>query len=455
MRAPLWNLWEDVSSSLWFVPTILVAGSVLLSYVLVGMDEALFPNLGDRLPVLFGGSADGARDILTVIAGSLITVVAVAFSVTLVVIQQAASQYSPRLLRNFTSDRGNQVVLGVYIATFTYALLVMRQVRGGEGTQEEFVPALALAGGIALSLLSLALLIYFIHHTVRSLEITSIINSIRREMEGEIQNMFPAPLGQPVTDSPTYESLLENLPYGDGPYQSVITAPRPGYLRRLDESEMIELAFGGIQLIVVDVRIGEYLPGESEIARAWSSYPLTEDQAGRLQNAFLISPSRTLNQDMLFGLQQIVDVALKALSPGINDPTTAEQCIDELGQILGDLARRNFPSPLRKIGEDTYLLLNRPSFADFVDAAFSQIRRVSQENVHVTIHLLRSLKKVAASVTTQTRAGPITGQVMEVLSATEAATMTEADKQAIQRNAQAVLAQLQDRAFPLPSQRGA
>jgi uncharacterized membrane protein len=312
-----------------------------------------------------------------------------------------------------------------------------------------------LAGGIALSLLSLALLIYFIHHTVRSLEITSIINSIRREMEGEIQNMFPAPLGQPVTDSPTYESLLENLPYGDGPYQSVITAPRPGYLRRLDESEMIELAFGGIQLIVVDVRIGEYLPGESEIARAWSSYPLTEDQAGRLQNAFLISPSRTLNQDMLFGLQQIVDVALKALSPGINDPTTAEQCIDELGQILGDLARRNFPSPLRKIGEDTYLLLNRPSFADFVDAAFSQIRRVSQENVHVTIHLLRSLKKVAASVTTQTRAGPITGQVMEVLSATESATMTSTDKQSIQRNAEAVLAQLQDRAFPLPSQRGA
>ena len=453
MRAVLWNFWEDVSSSLWFVPAVLVFGAVILSYTLLWVDGALLPDLGGSIPGMFGGTPDGAREILSVIAGSLITVVAVAFSVTLVAIQQAASQYSPRLLRNFTSDRGNQVVLGTYIATFAYALLVMRQVRNETLTQEQFVPSLSLSVGIILALVSLALLIYFIHHTVQSLDVTHIVNSVRKEMESEMQGMFPSNLGQPVVDSPSFESLVEDLSYPDGTYESAIIAPREGYLRRLDEPGVVAAAQESVRLLMSSPRVGDYIPRETTIARVWSDLPLTQGRTRQLEHAFIISPSRTLNQDLLFGVKQIVDIALKALSPGVNDPTTAEQCMDQLGQIMGDLAQREFPSPLRKLednGRKVYLIFNRPSFGDFMEAGFGQIRRVSQGNVHVTLHLLQVMKKIAEKVSTPGRAGVITAQMMEVLAVLDSSDISDGDKLTIRRNAEAVLNLLGRQVTPAP-----
>lgn len=443
MRAVLRNLLDDLLSSLWFVPGLMVIGAIGLSVALVEVDRRLLPDLEERVSFVFGGTPDAARDILAVIAGSLITVVAVAFSVTLVVVQQAASQFSPRLLRNFTSDLGNQVVLGTYIATFVYALLVMRQIRVSSDGQDAFVPALALTTGILLAVISLALLVYFIHHTVQSIEVTSIVNHVRNETDGELQRMFPSALGRAPADAPGYREIAELSPDRFGSHETVIESSTAGYLRQVDENGLMDFAEGEVRLVKVSVRVGDYVPRGGQLVVVRSITPLTEEKAAEVEKAFIISVNRTLHQDPLFGIQQIVDIALKALSPGVNDPTTAEQCIAPLGDLMGQLVESEFPSPLR-IGRDgAYLLVNRPSFADFMDASFSRIRRSSQGNVHVTCFLLKTLEDIARRTRTDERAKAVRAQVVDVLRSLRDGSLSESEVTAVRESSDSVLAALQ------------
>lgn len=168
MRSKLRNLWENVQSSLWFIPTVLVGVAVLVSSLLIEADVALAERDSLLIPWLFSGTADAARTLLSVVAGSLITVISIAISLTIVALVQASAQFTPRVLRQFTASRVNQVVLGTYTATFVYALLVLRTVRNGD-EGEAFVPALAVTSAVGLALLCLALLIFFIHHMSQSL----------------------------------------------------------------------------------------------------------------------------------------------------------------------------------------------------------------------------------------------------------------------------------------------
>jgi uncharacterized membrane protein len=439
MRARAGNLLENVRASLWFVPTLCVVGAVALSSGLLFIDEEVAPDLKERWPWLFGGTAEAARDILAAIATSLITVVAVAFSVTLVAVQQAASRYTPRVLQTFIRDRGNQVVLGVYIGTFTYALLVLRQIRQATADQAEFVPPLAVTGAIGLALVSLGFLVYFIDHAIRSLEVTWILASIRRAVASQLHRLYPHAL-QPASVEPA-----PPVPSG---HETRVTSREGGYLRRVDEDELVAATRDHAELVWICPAIGDYVLSGAVLARVWTEGPLDETRAAAVRDAFVIDRERSIEQDPLFGVRQIEDIAVKALSPGVNDPTTAEQCLAVLGDVLVALIDREFPAPLRSDDGGPRYVFTRPSFADYVEACFGQIRRAARTDVHVTRSLLRLLAELATRAPTEDRRHPIQAQVVEILGALPGSGLTESDRHALQEDAQAGLTRLADAQRP-------
>ena len=194
MKTKLINLWEALHTSFWFLPALMTFAAIGLSFATIALDWVVQESLLKRVALVWIGGIEGARQLLSTIAGSMITVAGVVFSITIVVLALASSQFGPRLLRNFMRDRGNQVVLGTFIATFTYCLLVLRSIHGGDGTP--FVPYISVSLGIALALVSVAVLIYFIHHVSVIIQAPTVIAMVAAELEDGIERLFPEKLGQ-------------------------------------------------------------------------------------------------------------------------------------------------------------------------------------------------------------------------------------------------------------------
>ena len=387
---------QNARDSLWFWPAWLVVGSVALALVLLRVD-AQFDGSSRRIWWLFSGNAQSARVVLSVVAGSLITVVAVAFSVTTVAMQQASTQYSPRILRNFTSDRGNQIVLGSYIATFVFCLLVLRRVREpGQGVPA-FVPSISITTAVVLALISFALLVYFIHHVTRALELSVILSTIGGDLRRELKRQFPQPLGEASVDPLSSREMLESLPPRPDWQVCEIRSREIGYLRIIDQERITSAAKERELQAAIVVAVGEFVQHDQLLARVASPEPISEEIVAKLQAAFSTDVSRTAEQDPLFAIQQIVDIALKALSPSTNDSTTATQCLDQLGAALGLLLERELPEPSRDIGRSR-VVFTVPSLAEFVSASFASIRRSARAELRVSKHLVHVLRTLAARV---------------------------------------------------------
>jgi len=412
MSAGLTSVWEDVRSSLYFIPGLLVLGAAGLASGLLVVDAAR-PDLADTTSWLFGGTASAGRTLLSTIATSLITVISIAFSVTMVALQQAASNLTPRVLRTFTRDKGNQVVLGVYIGTFAYALLVMRQIRESDGGADEFVPALSISVAILLALVAMGLLVYYIHHTSRALEVTWILGSIAAETEEPLESLYPEELGRGRHEPPLVSALVAELcPPGRGATE--VRARDPGYLRRLDFDQLKAATPPDATLVRVHPVMGAYvLPGETVLSIC-PARPLDEDAERSLLNALAFGAERSVEQDELFGIRQMVDIAVKALSPGVNDPTTAEQCLDRIGAVLAQLMNRAFPSPRREADGRTYLIA-RWGFREFVGQALDQIRRGAASDVKVTLHFVDVARRLAEQAPNPERRRVLDEQIEAVL----------------------------------------
>lgn len=402
-------LWRRAKASLWLNPALFVVLALVLSTVLLEIDRALGRTEAEGL-WLFGGNAAGARTTLSVIAGSLITVVAVAFSVTIIAIQQASTQFTPRVLRNFTRDRGNQLVLATYIGTFTYALLVLRRVREAGLAGPAFVPAISISVAILLSVISLGMLVYFIHHAAESLQVSYLLSSIRRELDEEIDKQFPdsEEEGDPaVRFAEPFDARLEANPLE-------VTSEREGYLVRVDLSGLAMAAASRFRTLHVEVQIGDYVRPGDVLFRAPDEGRADDDFLERARAAFQLDRDRSVEQDPLFGIRQITDIAIKALSPGINDPTTAEQALDFLGGAVNHLLDRAIPSPRRVTREGVRLVLRSPSFAEFVDACFCQIRSAARRDLQVSLRLISVLRGLLQRTTSESRARHLRRRIDEV-----------------------------------------
>jgi uncharacterized membrane protein len=384
--------WLDLNSSLWFVPSLMVLGAIVAAYFLVHLDDSIGHEWTKEHPLLFGAGADGARGMLSAIAGSMITVAGLIFSLTLSTLAQVSSQYTSRLLRNFMRDRSNQVVMGFFVSIFVYCLVVLRTIRGGD--ERVFVPSLAVAFGLLLALVSIGMLIFFIHHIASSIQAANVIGGAAHETEKTFDKLFPKELGEAAT--PAEEA---DLTAGPALRWVTIAARESGYIQGIDEEALLAFAHQANGVVRMEYAIGSYVTKGSTLVSV-AGYEVgntlpDKDVAQRLNDCYSIGNQRTLDQDAGFGLRQLVDIALKALSPGINDTSTAVMAIDRLGSLLALLAGRDLGSPVRAEGGQVRVIARRPDFASYLATAFDQVRTNALADEAIYIRLLVALHTVA------------------------------------------------------------
>ncbi|MDQ2778745.1 MAG: DUF2254 domain-containing protein [Pseudomonadota bacterium] len=393
MNAHLQKLWDLLRGSLWFVPMVLAITATVLAISAVAFDRTLphdwLANSTLRW-LVYSGDAQGASLVLSTIAGSAITIAGTVFSMTLVALSLASQQLGPRLLRNFMRDRVNQVVLGTFISTFIYGLLVLRTIR----RQDEFVPHLAVTLGVGLALASLAVLIYFIHHVSVSIQADAVINRVGRELLEQIDRLFPHDGKAAVTHGPTAH---ERLPADFDASAAVVAADADGYLQQVDLQSLVKLAQAQNLQLRLEHQPGDFLITGQPLLRVWPPATLNDTLRGRLLQHCATGDQRTSIQDFEFVVRELVEIAVRALSPGINDPFTAMACLDRLGAALYRLAQRELPSPER-LDPSGRLRLVVPAFSFVATAelAFTQIRQNARGSSAVHERLLDTLLSVAA-----------------------------------------------------------
>ena len=397
MKTRLQSLWESIHTSFWFLPVLISLGAVALAYGMVRLDRSVSPEAHHLGELFYPGGPEGARLVLSTIAGSTITVTGVTFSITIAALTMAGSQFGPRLLRNFMADKGNQIVLGAFVGTFIYCLIVLRTVEQSNGSV--FVPEIAVTLGIVLALISFGVLIYFFHHASSSIQAEQVVDTIYRELMAEIDRTFPQE--SQANHGPVESKGLDGRegPRGraGGPHV-IVCAQASGYLRALDVQRLLSVAMDRDVVIRVQYRPGDFVFEKNPIAVVEGCDELEESVPRQIRRAFILGKYRSLEQDVEFPIQQLVDMALRALSPSLNDPYTAVNCIDRLGAAICHLCDRQTPPPqwYDEAGR-LRLVLDVPTYEGIVDAAFNQIRQSAVDNVAASIRLLETLQAIAVA----------------------------------------------------------
>jgi uncharacterized membrane protein len=402
MRARLLRLADHLRESYWFLPSIMAVGALLLALAMVYIDSHDGSHWMDRIPWLYAARPDGARSLLSSIGGSMIGVAGTTFSVTIAAVVYASGQYGPRLLSNFMSDRGNQVTLGTFIATFLYSLVVVRTIRSpGEAAGEmAFVPQLAVLVGVLLVLCSIALLIYFIHHVPSRIHINSVIERIGDRLISEIDHRFPVFVGQPldekVDDARIPDAFRPDASVAAIERRAGVRVKDTGYIQLIDEDALINTARANGLILRLQYQSGDFTHRGSVLVEAWPAEALDDAAASALRGAFAIGSRRTALQDLRFLIDELVEIAARALSPGVNDPFTANSCLDWLGAALADLARRDLPSRLRADDDGQLRVITHPlTFNGFIDRAFGALAQYASADMIAGKRFLAALGDVA------------------------------------------------------------
>ncbi|MBW3569972.1 MAG: DUF2254 domain-containing protein [Gemmatimonadetes bacterium] len=391
MPAKLRLVWIRVRDSLWFVPSVLTLVGALLA---VGITQAEQGGAFDAEMLdswLFGGGVEGARGVLEAIASGLITVTGVVFSVTVVALQLASTQFTPRVLRNFTSDRGNQLVLGVFIGTFTYTVLVLRTVRSAEEGGNPFVPRVGVTLAVVLVLVAIGFLIFYINHSARSIQVAAILDRVAGRTLDHVHRLFPDEIGHADAAEPPDPRPREQP-------SVTVTADSAGYLQAVDGRSLFRMGKDKELVIAMEPQIGDFvLPGQP-LAKVSPPGAVDDEVCAHVRKAFLLGPERTPEQDVEFGIIEISDIAVKALSPGINDPTTAFRCIDRLAEVLLEMGTRAPPRPWRTEEGRVHYHARHPTFERAVGLSFDQIRHFGASNPGIVRKLLEVLARLASLV---------------------------------------------------------
>ena len=392
MNARASNFWDRLRSSFWFIPAVLSAAACLLSFVTIYIDQQSETQY--EAYWLFPGGPEGARELLGTVGSSMITVAGVVFSITIVSLTLASQQFGPRLLRNFLRDRGNQIVLGTFIATYLFCLLILRRVTGTSDHVEAFVPVVSITTCVALAVLSLAVLIYFIHHVSSSMHASNVIAAVTRELQQVADRALETNGTPSQSEIETFDSVLELDPQVD------VDSNRNGYLQTVDYQTVLKELAKHSAFGTVLVRPGDFLMEGTRLICISGVENLSEEMAGRYRSCFIVGSQRTTVQDIGFAIDQLVEVAVRALSPGVNDPFTAMSCMDRLGQTLSYLAKKGIPSPYFFDSERKLRMkIKNFSFEDATDASFHLIRQYGHTSAAVMMRALEIILEVGRNVT--------------------------------------------------------
>jgi uncharacterized membrane protein len=360
------------------------AGAVLSS-----LEEAI-PGISAWIPsTLFPSHEDPgvAQVILSSIATSIMTVVSIVFAILLMTLTLASTQFSPRILVGFVRDRTTQGTLGVFLGTFAYCMAALPAARA---LPHPFVPVAAVTGAMALALVCVGWLIYFINHISQSISVNHIVDRIARETEMVIEEFMPYPRGPFQLPDRSEASSAE--------HGAAILNRQSGYIRYVNINRLVALAKAYQICVHLERRVGRFVPAGVPLMRVSKPERVPADRALHLIAAFDIGPARTMQQDVEFGIIQIVDIALRAMSPAVNDPSTAISCVDQLSRIM-ILWTSRIPPPSHYYAPPHVLRLFVPwmSFDGLLDTAFEQIRHYAVADVAVSLRLLRAFDDVASA----------------------------------------------------------
>ena len=374
------SFWDRLNSSFWFVPAILTLCGIALSGITQPLDRILQGSL-DSLPTVISGGSQGASSVLAAISGSLITVIATAFSLSIVALSLASGQYSPRLLPSFLADRGLQVVLGVYIGTFVYSLIVLRLVSVSGGESSSFNPTISVGVAILLALACVGLLIYFINHLTQLIQSSTIVQMAHGDVMDALSDLddFEDGDSEEIKDpheNPEWSETLSHPP-------SVVLAVNHGYVQYLNvDSILHQVVDEGTVVVEIPLAPGQFAVAGLPIAKVWPARKedLDSEKVSQVNRAFVLGKERSFQQDFAFGLRQLADIALKGLSPGINDPTTAMQAMDRMENIFVALGSKALPRRVQRRevdGRRVLVKIGYSTFDDHVGLAFDQVRRAA------------------------------------------------------------------------------
>jgi uncharacterized membrane protein len=425
MRTWLAYFWERIHGSLWFVPAVMALAAAALAVGAGRLDDAM-ADYGAIQPWLFKGDPEATRTLYSTVAGSMITVAGVSYSITMVAMSLASSQLGPQLLRNFRRDRGNQVVLGAFIATFLYCLLALWTGTAPDAL-DEYQPSVSASLVLLMATGSLFLLIYFIHHIALSIQADYVIDQVSRDLQDSLALAFPA--RAPPAAAPFDEDETECC---------IVASASSGYLQGIDEDGLVNIACKHEVRFVVLRRPGHFVMASGPLVKVLGQPSVAPELVKRVQRAFIIGGRRTADQDPEQGIHQLVEVAVRALSPSLNDPFTAMTCVDRLSGVLGHIAGNSARSAIRCDARGAARVrLDRVDFDGVVSAAFDQIRQFSGQMPAVAIRLVEAFARIAEQTGDPRRRAFLTHQARLVLAA--GGTTLQSDDLAVLRDRYAKL----------------
>ena len=376
LRTPLRvvrRYWLRLRDGYWLIPLSCVAAAVVAAFALIAVDRYMQER--DAFRWTYAGGPQNASDTLTTIASSMITFTGLVFSITVLALQLTSSQFSPRALRNFLQDRVSQFALGIFIATFAYSFAALSAVRVASDDDPSFVPSITVTGAFVLVGVSLIMFVQYIHHTAQSIRVVSIIERIADETRHTIDEMYPA---RREDDRRPLEGFLRS-----NGFSHVLGSPRSGVIVDIDLEGLAACA--GERAAVAELlhEIGTYVCEGQPLIHVRTAEP-DDDEWTAAQQFVSHDSERAMRNDAAFGLRQLVDIAERALSPGVNDPTTAVQCLDRIHDLLRRLAERDVPSIRTGVyGGVVCAAAPSPSFDDLVGLGTEEIWHWGRESIQI------------------------------------------------------------------------
>lgn len=381
MRLSVPELISRLNSSYWFIPAVITAGGAAAALVLLLVDARIQLIQKGALAVLLPSSADGTRELLSAFIGAMITAISVTFSVTIVALTVAAQHFGPRVLNNFLRQTGAQVVLGTFMATFAYSVLVLGSVRG-EGPDP--IPELAVAGAVLLVVLSVGALIYHVQHISTSLQIGEIAADIAVDFRTSVERLEAHQEDLPARDTAGVPEAPADA--------AAIDADEAGYLQRIDYAAIASAAAGRDVVIWMRRETGAFVVAAAPLALVHPPERCDEALVHVVRHACVLGRDRTLWQDPEFALKQLVEIALRALSPGVNEPFTAVTCIDRLTEGLAAVATAPVPRNSWPDEAGRPRVFAQPqTFRTLLHAAFDPIRIFAGPNPGIYARLLECI----------------------------------------------------------------
>lgn len=434
---------EALRTNLWVIPAVETLAILLLFAVTYVVDRAAYDGLIGLPSWVLSGTADSARVVLATVAAAIITVVGIVFSITIVALTLASTQFGPRMLRNFVRDRGTQVALGAFVATFCYAMVTLVFVGGGP--HGDFVPHLSITVTLVLALADVGVLIYFLNHIAAMIQLPVVIARIAATLAAEIAAQdHGGGFGIGATSGPSYKQLLHRLAESGAP----IHTPRSGYLQVIRHDTLLKIASAADAVIQLPYRPGHFLVAGQVAAWVWPP-TAAESVQKSLALGHVTGAYRTLPQDISFGFDQLVEIGLRALSPAVNDTFTGLTCVDWITDCLCRISTSWHPQRIRRDAEGRIrVIAYQVDFDRLVDRTFDTIRQAAVGMPAIMIRQLDGLAKIVDQTPDRSRRTVLIRQAQAIQRSNLATVADPMDRDDVTARYETVMALLLPRARP-------